>query len=113
MQALKLKELLRCPQNVQTCRCIDFCEACSVQLVLTTPVCAGSKTSYGNKLYAGACKVHTLLTLGTPHTSADSITQKNLTFVNSHYPHMHEPDIRYGHTPVLRCDLNICWLTRH
>ena len=40
-------------------------------------------------------RVHTLLTLGTPHTSQERWTRKNLEFVNQTYPDAFYPDVRY------------------
>jgi hypothetical protein len=31
------------------------------------------------------CRVHTLVTLGTPHTSAEPVTRRNIDYVNQHY----------------------------
>jgi triacylglycerol esterase/lipase EstA (alpha/beta hydrolase family) len=39
--------------------------------------------------------VHTLLTLGTPHTSLERWTLKNLNFVNETYPGAFYSDVRY------------------
>ena len=39
--------------------------------------------------------VHTLLTLGTPHTSLERWTRKNLDFVNLTYPGAFYSDVRY------------------
>jgi triacylglycerol esterase/lipase EstA (alpha/beta hydrolase family) len=39
--------------------------------------------------------VHTLITLGTPHTSQERWTQRNLNFVNQTYPNAFHPDVRY------------------
>jgi len=40
-------------------------------------------------------QVSTLLTLGTPHTSLERWTRKNLDFVNQTYPGAFYPDLRY------------------
>ena len=39
--------------------------------------------------------VHTLVTLGTPHTSQERWTRKNLDFVNQTYPGAFYDDVRY------------------
>lgn len=39
--------------------------------------------------------VHTLITLGTPHTSLERWTRKNLDFVNQTYPEAYYPEVRY------------------
>jgi triacylglycerol esterase/lipase EstA (alpha/beta hydrolase family) len=39
--------------------------------------------------------VHTLITLGTPHTSQERWTKKNLDFVNINYPGAFYPEVRY------------------
>jgi triacylglycerol esterase/lipase EstA (alpha/beta hydrolase family) len=39
--------------------------------------------------------VHTLITLGTPHTSLERWTRKNLNFVNQTYPGAFYADVRY------------------
>jgi hypothetical protein len=35
-------------------------------------------------------RVHTLVTLGTPHTSAEPVTRRNIDYVNEHYKCMDE-----------------------
>lgn len=40
-------------------------------------------------------RVATLLTLGTPHISAERWTRKNLNFVNDHYPDALYADVKY------------------
>lgn len=35
--------------------------------------------------HAAAYRVHTLVTLGTPHTSAEPVTRRNIDYVNEHY----------------------------
>lgn len=39
--------------------------------------------------------VHTLITLGTPHSSQERWTRKNLTFVEQNYPGAFYPQVRY------------------
>lgn len=39
--------------------------------------------------------VHTLVTLGTPHTSLEPWTRRNLDFVNNHYPGAFYSQVRY------------------
>ncbi|MEM9090921.1 MAG: lipase [Cyanobacteria bacterium P01_F01_bin.53] len=39
--------------------------------------------------------IHTLMTLGTPHTSQERWTRKNLDFVNQHYPGAFYDDVNY------------------
>uniref|UniRef100_A0A7S1TEH2 DUF676 domain-containing protein n=1 Tax=Compsopogon caeruleus TaxID=31354 RepID=A0A7S1TEH2_9RHOD len=55
----------------------------------------GSKHPYRGTIYAGASKVDSLITLGTPHTSFEPVTQENMNFVNTKYPGAFEPDVRY------------------
>jgi len=43
----------------------------------------------------GRDRVSTLVTLGTPHTSQERWTLKNLNFVNQTYPGAFYPDVRY------------------
>ncbi|HEY9909087.1 MAG TPA: alpha/beta fold hydrolase [Thermosynechococcaceae cyanobacterium] len=48
-----------------------------------------------DSLWNARLHVHTLLTLGTPHTSQERWTRKNLEFVNLSYPGAFYPDVRY------------------
>lgn len=47
------------------------------------------------KLWSGKSQVKNLVTLGTPHFSAERWTRKNLAFVNQNYPGAFYPDVRY------------------
>lgn len=55
----------------------------------------------GHRAYEGkaprklACRISTLLCLGTPHRSDEAIMAKNMNFVNTHYPCAHLPRVRY------------------
>jgi hypothetical protein len=49
---------------------------------------------YSNTIYYGADRVHTLVTLGTPHTSAEAVTRRNIDYVNNSYPGAHMPGVR-------------------
>jgi triacylglycerol esterase/lipase EstA (alpha/beta hydrolase family) len=46
-------------------------------------------------LWNAKAKIATLITLGTPHLSAERWTRKNLDFVNHNYPGALYPDIKY------------------
>ncbi|MDX2100516.1 MAG: lipase [Leptolyngbyaceae cyanobacterium bins.59] len=46
-------------------------------------------------LWDRRAQVATLVTLGTPHTSRERWTLRNLNFVNDHYPGAFYPEIRY------------------
>lgn len=46
-------------------------------------------------VWSGAQSVHTLMTLGTPHTSQERWTRRNLDFVNQTYPGAHHPHVNY------------------
>jgi triacylglycerol esterase/lipase EstA (alpha/beta hydrolase family) len=50
-----------------------------------------------NQIYAwnGHRRVHQLITLGSPHTSQERWTKKNLNFVNDTYPGAYEADVNY------------------
>ncbi len=50
---------------------------------------------YGGRVWGGARWVARLITLGTPHTSQEPWTRRNLDFVNSQYPGAYDPDIKY------------------
>lgn len=50
---------------------------------------------YSNIVYHGADRVHTLVTLGTPHKSAEPVTRRNIDFVNDNYGGAHMDDVRY------------------
>ncbi|KAF6260349.1 hypothetical protein COO60DRAFT_1700352 [Scenedesmus sp. NREL 46B-D3] len=50
---------------------------------------------YSGTVYHGADRVHTLVTLGTPHKSAEPVTRKNIDFVNDNYGGAHMHDVRY------------------
>jgi len=50
---------------------------------------------YGEYSFDAARYVDRLITLGTPHTSVDGITKKNLDFVNVNYPGAFEEGVNY------------------
>ncbi|MGF1574722.1 MAG: esterase/lipase family protein [Cyanophyceae cyanobacterium] len=50
---------------------------------------------YYQQIWAGADRVSALISLGTPHTSQERWTLKNLNFVNDNYPGSHCPGVRY------------------
>lgn len=50
---------------------------------------------YFDKSWSGRHQIATLITLGTPHTSWERWTRRNLDFVNSHYPGAFWPEIKY------------------
>ncbi len=50
---------------------------------------------HGNAAWAAHRFVATLVTLGTPHTSQERWTRKNLDFVNQTYPGAFYPDVHY------------------
>ncbi|MGB8702408.1 MAG: alpha/beta fold hydrolase [Thermosynechococcaceae cyanobacterium] len=50
---------------------------------------------YGDRTWDGQSRVQTLVTLGTPHTSQERWTQRNLNFVNDAYPGAFHPSVRY------------------
>jgi hypothetical protein len=49
---------------------------------------------YSNAVYYGADRVHTLVTLGSPHFSAEAVTRRNIDFVNNNYPGAHMKNVR-------------------
>lgn len=57
-------------------RCICASEAAQQQVAHTSAVLCGLLC---------VCRVHTLVTLGTPHTSAEPVTRRNIDYVNEHY----------------------------
>ena len=57
---------------------------------------ADGRAEYGKRAYAAAARVTALLTMGTPHSSIDGITRRNLGFVNSQCPGcLHHPAVAY------------------
>jgi pimeloyl-ACP methyl ester carboxylesterase len=52
-------------------------------------------TPYDGRVWNGAQWVERLMTLGTPHTSQEHWTRRNLDFVNTEYPGAYHPDIEY------------------
>jgi triacylglycerol esterase/lipase EstA (alpha/beta hydrolase family) len=58
------------------------------------PYCIHPKDSEECRWHARS-QVATLITLGTPHTSLERWTRKNLDFVNLTYPGAFYPDVRY------------------
>ena len=46
-------------------------------------------------LWNAKAKIATLITLGTPHISAERWTRKNLDFVNENYPVATYPEVQY------------------
>jgi len=60
----------------------------------------GPSPEYGGRVYHGAGRVHTLITLGAPHVSAEPVTRKNIDAVNRAFPGaLHFPDVRCGRRP--------------
>ena len=59
-----------------------------------TPYCV-HPTDTAASLWHAQSSVSTLLTLGTPHTSQERWTRKNLDFVNLSYPGAFYPEVRY------------------
>jgi pimeloyl-ACP methyl ester carboxylesterase len=51
--------------------------------------------SYCDRRWSGQPLVKTLITLGTPHTSQERWTRRNLNFVNENYPGAFHPEINY------------------
>lgn len=51
--------------------------------------------SYGDRTWAGHHHVRTLITLGTPHTSQERWTRRNLNFVNTTYPGAFYASVNY------------------
>ena len=59
-----------------------------------------SRIYLGSRPYCGQVwqaqpQVHTLISLGTPHTSKETWTQRNLNFVNDNYPGAFHPEVKY------------------
>ncbi len=54
----------------------------------------GDRPYYG-RVWDGRSRVAQLIALGTPHTSLEPWTQRNLDFVNQTYPGAYYPDVRY------------------
>lgn len=50
---------------------------------------------YCSQTWAGQPQVNTLITLGTPHTSQERWTRRNLEFVNTTYPGAFHPEVNY------------------
>ncbi|MEN9203556.1 MAG: hypothetical protein Q6J46_09435 [Thermostichus sp. DG02_2_bins_29] len=50
---------------------------------------------YGGRVWQGRTQVATLISLGSPHTSQERWTKRNLDFVNDHYPGAFWPQVRY------------------
>lgn len=59
-----------------------------------TPYCVHPNDA-GNCAWSARDRVATLVTLGTPHTSLERWTRKNLDFVNLSYPGAFYADVRY------------------
>lgn len=90
------------------------------------PYCIHPKDGH-DCLWHARPHVASLITLGTPHTSLERWTRKNLDFVNQTYPGAFYPDIRYvcvagktiyGSRPTnwlayssykLTCGTGMCW----
>jgi pimeloyl-ACP methyl ester carboxylesterase len=53
------------------------------------------KESYCDRTWSGHPLVKTLITLGTPHTSQERWTRRNLDFVNGSYPGAFCPEVEY------------------
>ncbi|MEN9234105.1 MAG: hypothetical protein Q6J44_06100 [Gloeomargarita sp. DG02_4_bins_56] len=50
---------------------------------------------YCGRVWGGVARVARLITLGTPHTSQERWTRRNLEFVNSRYPGAYHPEVQY------------------
>ncbi|KAI9132166.1 triacylglycerol lipase [Acaryochloris sp. CCMEE 5410] len=50
---------------------------------------------YCDQIWQAQPKIHTLVSLGTPHTSKEAWTQRNLNFVNDNYPGAFHPEVKY------------------
>ncbi|MEN9229203.1 MAG: alpha/beta fold hydrolase [Gloeomargarita sp. HHBFW_bins_205] len=53
------------------------------------------ETPYEGRVWAGRERIDCIVTLGTPHTSQERWTRRNLAFVNTAYPGAYYPDIQY------------------
>jgi pimeloyl-ACP methyl ester carboxylesterase len=53
------------------------------------------KEMYCDRIWNGQPLVHTLITLGTPHTSQERWTRRNIDFVNTTYPGAFHPAVKY------------------
>jgi pimeloyl-ACP methyl ester carboxylesterase len=53
------------------------------------------QTPYDGRVWEGVRWVDRLVTLGTPHTSQERWTRRNLDFVNTTYPGAYHPEIEY------------------
>lgn len=51
--------------------------------------------SYCDQVWQAQPKVNTLISLGTPHTSQETWTQRNLNFVNDYYPGAFHTEVNY------------------
>jgi triacylglycerol esterase/lipase EstA (alpha/beta hydrolase family) len=51
--------------------------------------------SYCGQVWQAHSLVNTLISLGTPHTSQEAWTQRNLNFVNNYYPGAFHPHVNY------------------
>ena len=59
------------------------------------PYCIHGDVTEAANLWHAHPRVATLVTLGTPHRSQERWTQRNLNFVNGHYPGAFYPDVHY------------------
>ncbi|MGQ9837478.1 MAG: esterase/lipase family protein [Cyanobacteriota bacterium] len=50
---------------------------------------------YWGQVWQGHTQVATLISLGSPHTSRERWTKRNLDFVNNHYPGAFWPQVKY------------------
>ncbi|WP_299489521.1 lipase [Acaryochloris sp. IP29b_bin.137] len=50
---------------------------------------------YCGQVWKAQTKVHTLISLGTPHSSKEAWTQRNLNFVNDNYPGAFHSQVKY------------------
>jgi hypothetical protein len=50
---------------------------------------------YGGQVWQGREQVAALISLGSPHTSRERWTKRNLDFVNTHYPGAFWPEVKY------------------
>ena len=64
----------------------------------------GKAAAYDGRRYGAAGRVHTLVSLGTPHTSSEGFAARNLAFVNENYPGTSSaPETRFVSVAGKRC----------
>jgi triacylglycerol esterase/lipase EstA (alpha/beta hydrolase family) len=59
------------------------------------PYCIHGDVDKHANLWGHHSRIATLVTLGTPHSSGERWTRKNLDFVNQNYPGAFYPDVSY------------------